>query len=314
MHRHTRHFDEIIDHAASLQDWPQHYDQLTPGAFHGCLQDVQLSGVRLFRETLSSGVAQHTHTPAQRINLLLPVSLQGQPDAAPNRGILAGGLNFLPYDDDFFFITPPDTDYVVISLECQTLEHLLVAEDIELFYQRPRGYGMKVSAERLQKAQAALTGALDQLLTAGTFDEQALQDFTVSTLLDLLEPSSPKRFRGLGGSHQHIVKYCHERVLESPAGEPPSILDLCRELKIPRRTLHYSFEKIAGRSPVAYLRAIRLNAAQRCLAAEKVPCVADVAYRWGFTHPSYFSQEYKRLFGHSPSKDRRCPSDATCAA
>ncbi|MBH1967498.1 MAG: AraC family transcriptional regulator [Pseudomonadales bacterium] len=56
------------------------------------------------------------------------------------------------------------------------------------------------------------------------------------------------------------------------------------------------------------------DAAQRCLASEKATCVADVAYRWGFTIPSYFSQEYKRLFGHSPSRDRRCPSDATCAA
>lgn len=305
MHSQTQHFDEIIEHAAALRYWSQHYDKLTPGAFHGFLQDVQLQGVRLFRETLSSGVAQHTHTPAHCINLLLPVRMTRQPDRAPSRSIFADGLNFLPYDDDFFFITPPDTDYIVVSLQCQALEQLLVAEDVELFYQRPRGYAMKVPAERLEVAQAALSGLLNQLENIDHFSEQALQVFTMTTLLDVLEPQSPGRIIGLGGSHQHTVKYCHERVLESPAGEPLSILDLCRELKIPRRTLHYSFEKIVSSSPLAYLRAIRLNAAQRSLVGPEAPSVSDAAYRWGFTHQSYFSQEYKRLFGHSPSAHQR---------
>lgn len=112
---------------------------------------------------------------------------------------------------------------------------------------------MKVSAERLEVAQTAMSGPLKQLETADEFSEQALQDFTLATLFYVLEPQWPGRIIGLGGSHQHIVKYCHERVLESPAGEALSILDLCRELKIPRRTLHYSFEKIVGSSPLAYL-------------------------------------------------------------
>ncbi|MGY2184732.1 HTH-type transcriptional activator RhaS [compost metagenome] len=301
MHRQVQHFDQIIEHAASLAHWSQHYDKLTPGAFHGVLQDMQLNGVRLFRETLSSAVAQHTHTPAHCINLLLPVNLPSQPDVAPNRSILADGLNFLPYDGDFFFVTPPGTDYIVISLDCQVLEHLLVAEDVELFYRRPRGYGMKLSARRLQGAQVAMTSLLEPL----EINDQAFHNVVLATLLDVLEPQNPVRIQGLGGSHQHIVKHCHERVLQSPAGESLSILDLCRELKIPRRTLHYSFEKIVGISPLSYLRAIRLNAAQRSLAEHPAPSVADVAYRWGFTHQSYFSQEYKRLFGHSPSAQRR---------
>lgn len=92
---------------------------------------------------------------------------------------------------------------------------------------------MKVSAERLEVAQTAMSGPLKQLETADEFSEQALQDFTLATLFYVLEPQWPGRIIGLGGSHQHIVKYCHERVLESPAGEALSILDLCRELKIP---------------------------------------------------------------------------------
>lgn len=304
MHNQTRHFNKITEHAASLPYWSQYYDQLTPGNFHGFLQDVQLKGIRLFREVLSSGVAQHTHTPPQQISLLLPINLRSHTDVTSGQNILANGINFLPFHSDIFFVTPPDTDYVVISLECETLENLLAVEDIELFYQRPSGYAVKLPTERLFCGRMAILDILKSLDIAGEPCMQEFRNRTLTTVLDMLEPSCPVRFRRLGGNHHYIVKYCHERVMDCTAGESLSILDLCRELNIPRRTLHYSFEKITGSSPLPYLRAIRLNAAQRSLAREDTNTIADIAYRWGFSHLSYFSQEYKRLFGHSPSTFR----------
>lgn len=305
MHNRIQHFDEIIQHADSLQYWPQRYDQLTPGQFKGYLQDLQLDGIRLFREIMSSGVAQHTHTPTQRINLLLPIRIRAESVRASGRSILANGLNFLPYCDDFFFVTPPDTDYIVISLECDELNRLLVAEDAELFYQRPKGYGLALSAAGLQKAQCNLLGIMseanDTHFASSTYSQHRVKDNVLSTLIDILEHEHPTRLCGLGDSHLYIVKYCHERVLEQGYSDPLSILDLCRELKVPRRTLHYAFEKTVDASPLQYLRAVRLNAAQRSMAKGDLPTVAEAATRWGFTHMSYFSQVYKRLFGQVPS-------------
>lgn len=129
---------------------------------------------------MSSGVAQHAHTPASCINLLLPLKLTSPSDTAPNRSILADGLNFL----------------------------LLVAEDVELFYQRPRGYDLKVSAERLEVARAAMIELLKQIETADNFSEQALQDFTLANLLDVLEPQWPQRILGPGrqpSAHRQVL-------------------------------------------------------------------------------------------------------------
>lgn len=305
MQNQIQHLDEIIQHADSLQYWPQRYDQLTPGQFKGSLQDVQLDGIRLFREIMSSGVAQHTHTPPQRVNLLLPIKIIAESMRAPGRSILANGVNFLPYCDDFFFVTPPDTDYVVISLECQELEKLLMAEDVELFYQRPKGYGLTLPVANLRKAQSNLLTILAEVNDTGVFSNISSQgrvkDNVLSTLMDMLELDHPSRLCGLGDSHLYIVKYCHERALEQAYGEPLSILDLCRELKVPRRTLHYAFEKTVDASPLQYLRTVRLNAAQRSLAKGDLPSVAEAATRWGFSHMSYFSLVYKRLFGQVPS-------------
>jgi len=305
MHSRIQHFYEIIQHADSLQHWPQRYDQLTPGQFNGYLQDFQLQGIRLFREIMSCGVAQHTHTPAQRINLLLPIRMTTESVRTSGRSILASGLNFLPYCDDFFFVTPPDTDYVVISLECDELDRILVAEDAELFYQRPKGYGLVLSQVGLRKAQSNLLRVMSEVndtrFVSDIFSQHRVKDYVLSTLMDLIEREHPARLCGLGDSHLYIVKYCHERVLEQGYSDPLSILDLCRELKVPRRTLHYAFEKTVDASPLQYLRAVRLNAAQRSMAKGDLPTVAEAATRWGFSHMSYFSQVYKRLFGQLPS-------------
>ena len=59
-----------------------------------------------------------------------------------------------------------------------------------------------------------------------------------------------------------------------------------------------------GTTPKAHLKALRLNAVRRDLrAAAPGQGVMDVAMRWGFFHAGWLSQDYRRMFGESPSSD-----------
>jgi AraC family ethanolamine operon transcriptional activator len=60
-------------------------------------------------------------------------------------------------------------------------------------------------------------------------------------------------------------------------------------------------------SPVTYLRAQRLSAVRRTIikTAETNTSVMEIAERWGFWHPSYFTASYKKLFGELPSATRQ---------
>ena len=70
-----------------------------------------------------------------------------------------------------------------------------------------------------------------------------------------------------------------------------------------RRKLNYCFQEVLGTTPVAYMRAIRLNGVRReLLAADEGGRVYDIAVRWGFWHFSQFSVDYKRQFGELPSR------------
>ncbi len=84
---------------------------------------------------------------------------------------------------------------------------------------------------------------------------------------------------------------------------PLTIRDLCQAVGASERTLHLAFKVHLGTTPKAHLKALRLNAVRRELrrAAPGVG-VMDVAMRWGFFHAGWLSQDYRRMFGESPSK------------
>ena len=81
------------------------------------------------------------------------------------------------------------------------------------------------------------------------------------------------------------------------------MLDLCRELAVSERALHYAFQEVRGLSPMAYFRACRLNAVRRELkTAPDTATVNEIAQRWGFWHTGEFAAAYRRLFGELPSQ------------
>ena len=92
--------------------------------------------------------------------------------------------------------------------------------------------------------------------------------------------------------------------MTSSEGSCASVVDICESLHIPHRTLNYSFHKATGTSPMQYLRAVKLNAARREL-LQTAFSITDIAANYGFFHMGYFSQEYRRLFGETPSMTRK---------
>jgi AraC family ethanolamine operon transcriptional activator len=87
-------------------------------------------------------------------------------------------------------------------------------------------------------------------------------------------------------------------------GVPLSVLNLCRELAVSERTLHYAFQEVRSLSPMAYFQARRLNAVRQELKAADAgtATVHEIARRWGFFHTGEFAAAYRRLFGELPSQ------------
>jgi len=86
-------------------------------------------------------------------------------------------------------------------------------------------------------------------------------------------------------------------------GTCPSIVDICIEINASQRNLQYSFKKVLGVTPNAYLYHLRLNRARVQLTKpdNSNVTVTQVATNWQFWHLGRFANDYLRLFGERPS-------------
>jgi AraC-like DNA-binding protein len=96
-------------------------------------------------------------------------------------------------------------------------------------------------------------------------------------------------------------------LLEERPEHPWTVAELAAAVAVSARTLQGGFARAFGKSPMAYLRDVRLDRIHaELLAAEPgVLAVGAAAARWGFLHAGRFSLAYKRRFGRSPSETVR---------
>ncbi|WP_221796201.1 helix-turn-helix domain-containing protein [Oceanobacter mangrovi] len=291
--------------AAALVGWNQEYDQVDVGAFKGSLNSVQLEGIELFREQLNITVSQQATTPSHRISLFVPLSLQDDGKTTDqSRCIAYDGLTLLPYESDVYWVSPAHADYAMIAFDQDYLQPLLSDADFAALMSVQRTHAAQLSSSHL----TILQNNLRQLLNPNQsllLDERQFSHSLVDVLLDLTanRNQGEQRWKPLGNQHLYIVRQSLAYALSSE-GSAASVLDLCKILNIPRRTLNYSFEKVTGIAPSKYLRYIRLNQIRRALLGSDEP-IGDIAARYGFSHQAYFGKEYRVLFGETPSATRQ---------
>lgn len=98
------------------------------------------------------------------------------------------------------------------------------------------------------------------------------------------------------------TEYLHEH-----AAEPIGIADVAAHCCVSVRTLQEGFARHIGRSPLQYLRSVRLSRAHEALLAADPyeDTVAAIAHSWGFTHLGRFAAAHEAEFGEPPSQTLR---------
>src|SRR4051794_12075037 len=94
-----------------------------------------------------------------------------------------------------------------------------------------------------------------------------------------------------------------EYLIRNPP-KPIYINDLCQILGVSYRKLYEAFMLTRGESPSLYLKRQRLMMVHQVLsnAGSEAPLVKTVALDHGFWHLGNFSQDYRKLFGETPSE------------
>lgn len=103
-----------------------------------------------------------------------------------------------------------------------------------------------------------------------------------------------------GGDAQRISKAVE--VLRNNIDQPLRIENIARELGMSVSGFHHHFKSVTAMSPLQYQKQLRLQEARRLMIGEDLDA-ASAGFRVGYDDPSYFSREYKKLFGAPPQRD-----------
>jgi DNA-binding response OmpR family regulator/nitrogen-specific signal transduction histidine kinase len=80
-----------------------------------------------------------------------------------------------------------------------------------------------------------------------------------------------------------------------------SVEDFSRDMHMNRVTLYRKVQSLTGKSPLEFIRSIRMKRAAKLL-EKSGKTVAEVAYEVGFNNPKHFTKFFKEEFGVTPSQ------------
>jgi AraC-like DNA-binding protein len=103
-----------------------------------------------------------------------------------------------------------------------------------------------------------------------------------------------------GGEDRRISKVIEN--LREHFDEPLRIEKVARDLGMSVSGFHHHFKSVTAMSPLQFQKQIRLQEARRLMLGEDLDA-ASAGFRVGYDDPSYFSRDYKKIFGAPPQRD-----------
>ena len=306
------------EHAQNLSEWNQTYDQISRGKFSGRITELWTDKAQVFLESTNRQLRQSCAAWDNSIWFGIP-DPSGPEAAIDCHGIPVNGIAVRHGGTGFELRTPDDFNIYGIVVDRE--EFARYAEEVEqvapaTLFGRAEVLLVDVMAKH------RLCHRIDALLASeflprhlGSAPEereqcQATQDHILGAIVSLLMTQDGHEViekRAQTRMHRwQSVHRIREYILEE-ASFDVTVPELCRRFHMSRRTLQYCFEEVAGMSPTAFLRSIRLNGARRDLRRQHrgERSVAQIALDWGFSHLGQFSQDYRHLFDELPSETLR---------
>ncbi|HAD2966847.1 TPA_asm: HTH-type transcriptional regulator EutR [Salmonella enterica subsp. enterica serovar Typhimurium] len=307
---HQRRTTDVYEHALTITAWQQIYDQLHPGKFHGEFTEILLDEIQVFREYTGLALRQSCLVWPNSFWFGIPAT-RGEQGFIGAQGLGSAEIATRPGGTEFELSTPDD--YTILGV---VISEDVISRQATFLHNPERVLHMlrnQLALEVKEQHKAALWDFVQQALA--TFSEspetlhqpavrKVLSDNLLLAMGTMLEEAKPIH-SAESISHQgyrRLLSRAREYVLENMS-EPLTVLDLCNQLHVSRRTLQNAFHAILGIGPNAWLKRIRLNAVRRELISpwSQSATVKDAAMQWGFWHLGQFATDYQQLFAEKPS-------------
>jgi len=279
----------------------QEMRQLGKGKYRSDFAVRDTEHAALFADRYSKACLMYLEPPAGTVGLIVFRSA--------NERFLASGASVA---NDKLVVVPDGSGTDLVTSDLAGSEAFAVPEArfIEMAevlcptYVRPEG--MAVIEGNTAQLHALRKGVLD-LIAHPELDPHgdqvsSLVEQTIAWMGHSSRQWRPENFT-VNGARRRVAKLAQE-FIEEDYYKSIRLEDLCRVTGVGVRTLQRAFREYFDLTITDYLKAVRLDASRRELAAAHPPeeSVSVIALRHGFTHFGRFSGEFRRRFGELPKE------------
>ncbi len=288
---------EALQEASREAGWDVQYRQLERGQLIARTATSMVGDIALIDEYASRSLEVAASSPDEHITVFVPfdesvrISING-------RTLDTGSVLLMPTGDEFYSVTDGATRLLSMHIPKALLIRHLMAEGLNA-NQRD------VSTLRMISCgswTAGLRRALLQALTASGDPVELDPGLLAGLSAAIRESVTADAGRGSLLRRSELAKALD--YIEEHLEEPIRIATLCEIAGASRSTLERSFRGEFATTPLAYVRARKLDAVRRELVASDAP-IADIAVRYGFYHLGRFSASFCEQFGVLPSNHRK---------
>ncbi len=213
-----------------------------------------------------------------------------------------------------FFITSGGIEFQIGGVKNTATEGMLVSfpndvtferrvsEHVEFYYFRYKntdGHPLPVGKISVENTARMIATADMLLKLEGMAGHERLKNMLLTDIF--MQVEAEKALASLASDtsvaivHSYMEKHLHEKI---------SLATLSERAFLSPTGLIQHFKKHTGKTPMAYLTAMRLAKAQMFLSSTDKP-ISRIAALCGFDNPYYFSNAFKKENGISPSEYRK---------
>jgi AraC family ethanolamine operon transcriptional activator len=292
----------------TLVGWDHEYTQLDAGAFEGSLLFSQFDRLQISRNKWGRSIHYRGTSPEDTFGMALTLEQEGEArwmgtEASRNDVIIqkpgaeADYISAEKWDALVFTVPKQEMEQAIFDIygdrpDIQSLLHGVVH-----FSQKTRDRLCRLGLGYCK----VLEGSIQQSAASERLAPLA-RSMTHILIAELVRDIGLKSEKPSICRAREIVRFA-EDYAKKPESHPIKMGTICRELGISERAFYYAFTQTVDMTPANWLRIHKLNRAHTDLRKSdpKNNLVHQIAFRNGFIHMGNFGQNYRRLFGETPS-------------
>ena len=203
-------------------------------------------------------------------------------------------------------LLPTDFECIVLKVPEVLLHHVAETMGIHDRSLKPQNGPMcegepqtlKILSERIRellRTEEATQDTYPFILSEDT-EEDLIAEYLNCLMQSTAEPVADrwrKRYQVARRTDEYLRANIHRQV---------TVAELCREMQVSRRLLHYAMTDIYQTSPIQYHLHLRLQSARRVLLSPRDrSTILEIALKSGFNNAGHFSCYYTAMYGENPS-------------